>query len=80
MGLRLLVAVTCVAVLALVGHYFWRQYRAGTEADERARTASCNEAIRNLEALNQGKWRAGIESRAVYEVQVRACIARMQGD
>lgn len=79
MVLRFFIAAACMAVLAVAGHYFWTQYRAGVDAKARADTAYCNEAIRNLEAINQGRRTPEMESKTVYEVIVRGCITKMQG-
>lgn len=53
--MKALIAATCVAVLAAVGHYFWKEYRASQiAADEaeyhRARIERENEA-------RYGPWR-----------------------
>lgn len=79
MALKVLIAAACIAVLAVAGHYFWAQYQAGVEAKARADAAYCNEAIRNLEAINQGRRTPQMESKSVYEVIVRGCIIKMQG-
>lgn len=55
--MKVLVAATCVVVIAAIGYWGWQQYRASTEASELAQLseerARCIEAAKRFVADNQ---------------------------
>lgn len=64
--LNVLIAVTCVAVLAAVGYYFWSEYREGErrEAVEAAQRASglrvmCRQMLDDVRVGRSADWKVG---------------------
>lgn len=93
MALRMLIAAACVAVLAFVGHYFWREYQhqaaekrliaAQASAAERekearkARQTECNRTIAAINEATQGRFESG-KSLPQLKKEGEACVRDLQ--
>lgn len=93
MILRTLIAAACLAVLAFVGHYFWREYQhqaaeqrliaAQALAAERekaarqARQAECDRTIAAINEAAQGRFESG-KSLPQLKKDGEACVRDLQ--
>lgn len=50
--MKLLVGAACVAIIAFVGYYFWKEYRANEAFDRYAFSAKCDKLIEEGKRLD----------------------------
>lgn len=93
MALRMLIAAACLAVLAFVGHYFWREYQhhaaeqrliaAQASAAERekaarkARQVECDKTVTAINDAAQGRFTSG-KSLSQLKKDGEACVRDLQ--